>query len=110
MALTFTERVGIILDLIKDGDVANEAVYASADKATVPVRNKYADALWVIEPGIAVDPANPTNQEKMRNFIRLTRRYWRDSLVSVRAPLKAQAADAAERAAVDAEVNSELGS
>lgn len=45
MSLTNVLRARVILDLLKDGDVSDEAAYNSIDKAGVALATKYV-SLW----------------------------------------------------------------
>lgn len=46
MALQAADRARIIMDLIRNGDVADETVYRNVDKAPVPVFNRYVGVFY----------------------------------------------------------------
>lgn len=112
MALGRIVRARIILDLLKDGDVATEANYDAAllDYATAPLAIKYGDA--VLEAYYGYDEAQvaaASNAEKATAVINMLRRHLRDALRQSRAPEAARAAADAETAVVNTEVDTELG-
>lgn len=113
-AITDTNRARIILDLLKDGTVANETPYGSVDLASAPISQKYADAFWSVydgqntfTPGTPV--TSPTNAQKATFFLRCIGIHCKNVLKAFRVPPVGQAAATTETTTVDAEALSDLG-
>lgn len=67
MALSELDRARIILDLLKDGTVANEAAYANCDKIDAVTATKYIEQFWNHPAGVA-PPIYPTQDPDDPNF------------------------------------------
>lgn len=104
MALTAVQRLRIAMDLIKDGNVSNEAAYASVDQLDAETTLKYA--LPVVE--VFKGPTTGTNEQKAAFVLAQLRVWFASALHSARVPAAANAAAASEAAAVAAEVAAEI--
>ena len=107
--ISIVDRARIIMDLVKDGEVANLADYANVEKLAGPVALKYARAFWDA-PGFAhPDVENPTNEQLAAHFINRMRQYAINLEAAVRVPNAVSAAQTSEAATVAAEGSTELG-
>ena len=108
--LPIIDRTRLIMDVIKDGTVANLSNYASVELIDANETIFWADLVWAkFSSVVPADPASPTNAEKARNYINWLRRQhvelWREK----RIPTARDAADVAERQAIDTEFAAKLG-
>lgn len=105
MALTKIQRVRIIMDLIKDGDVTTESNYdnPALDYASAALATKYADAL--IETHQGQDPSSMDNAEKSRRVLNILKKMFRVSLVNTRGDDAGQT----ERGVAGGEADTEVG-
>lgn len=108
MTISAVDRFRIMGDLIKDGEVATESVYASVDKLSGVVAIKYGDALLAAHVQ-SLDLGASTNEQKAQAAIDWIRSLFREALRKTRAEPIADAAGKAETAIVDGEVANELG-
>lgn len=113
-AISDLNRARIILDLLKDGIVANETPYGSLELASAPIASKYADAFWLVydgqntfNPGTPVP--TPTNAQKATFWLRQIGKHCKEVLKTARVPAVAATAATTEAAAVDAETTTDLG-
>mgnify|MGYP001574122804 CR=1 FL=1 len=112
-AITNVNRARIIMDLLKDGTVANETPYASLDLATAPVADKYATAFWNVfgpdKDGMRNPILNPTNNQLAVFFLKRLGVHCKAVLEASRVPQAGTAAAATEKTTVDTETTSDLG-
>lgn len=113
-AITDLNRARIILDLLKDGNVANETPYGSLDLAGAPIATKYADAFWSVydgqntfTPGTPV--TSPTNAQKATFWLRRIGIHCKEVLATSRVPTVAATAAATETTTVNTETTADLG-
>ncbi len=114
MALTNVQRARIIMDLVKDGNVGNEANYgAGVDKIAVPTAGKYADAFidvfGPVRDSNGEEVVSPTAEQKALFYINRLRAHHRDVLLSARVPAAAETARTTEQGTVNTEVDTEVG-
>lgn len=120
MALSTLDRARIILDLVKDGEVATEAAYANVDKIGAAAGNKWAEAFYdAYGPIMGIDEETGgqvplafedlTNAEKGAFYMNQLRLWHQNVLLGVRLGSARETAANTERATVLAEVASELG-
>ena len=115
MALSTLDRARIVLDLVRDGDVANEAAYANVDKIGAASGNKWAEAFYdaygplIDEAGAPLVFADLTAMQKGSFYLNQLRIFHQNVLLGVRLQSARETAADAERATVLAEVASELG-
>jgi len=111
--ISIVDRARIIMDLVKDGEVANLADYANVEKASGGLALKYAQAFWDA-PGFpqlstVVDPENPTNAELATHYINRVRESHKETSAAARVSTAGETAREAEAAAVAAEGTSDFG-
>ena len=107
MALSAIERAGIILDLIKDGVVADEANYtpAKVDRIASGVGLAIFQDFWR-----ARQAGSPPNAAAgAQNFLARLKEFILSNAETAEAPSAAKAAELAARAAAKARINSDLG-
>ena len=97
------------MQLVKTGTVANLGAYANVELHGAATALKYATAIWKNNPGVAVDPLNPTNTELAVNYQNRLRQWHKEQLRSSRVSTAASAAVATEEATVAGESTTELG-
>lgn len=108
MALSNIQRARIIFDLLRDGEVANQAAYANVDMAPAALTLKYAAAMY--QHGAALAPgAAPTNDQLAAGFLRALRLILRSAAIESRVPAAGRAAANAEETAVLGETRQDLG-
>ena len=112
-AITNVNRARIILDLLKDGTVANEVPYGSLDLASAPVADKYGTAFWnVYGPevdGMGQPIQSPTNAQVAAFFLKQLGKHCKAVLEQSRVPGAAAAAAVTEKATVATETTADLG-
>ncbi len=114
MAIGPTDRVGVILDLLKDGDVPDESLYAGLEKATPGLITRVAQSVYFQQPPVdpegQVIPFGQLGQEdRARVILNTLRRNIENLMAADRVPAARNAAAAAERSSVAAEVLADLG-
>ena len=108
--LPIIDRTRLIMDVIKDGTVANLSNYASVELIDANEAIFWADLVWAkFSSVVPADPASPTNAEKARNYINWLRRQHKQLEQENRIPVARVAAEVAERATIDVEFESKLG-
>ncbi len=113
MALSDIDRARVIMDLVKDGNVANETPYNNVDKIDAPTGLKYVDAFVDVFGPIRDNEGNevetPTNAQKARFYLNRLKQHHRDVLMTARVPAAATAARETEQSTVATELNNEIG-
>ncbi len=111
------DRARVIMDLVKDGEVASLADYANVEKVSGPIALARAQDFWdapgFIHPTLVDgngDPRDPTNEELAINYINRLRVYHNDVRAAVRVSAAKKTAGQAEAVTVAAEGVTELGS
>ena len=102
------DRARIILDLIKDGEVANLADYSGVEKAIPALVLKYARASWNASGYAHPDISNPTNEQLVTNYINRLRDYHTNLLAAARVSPVVETARSTESARVRAEAKQDL--
>jgi hypothetical protein len=114
--LNKVDRARYIMDLVKDGTVADLTDYANVEKISATIGLKYAQAFWdaigythpvLFEPD-GETPRDPTNDELATNYLNRLRNYHKQILASTRVPSAGDTARDAETVIVDAEGTDDL--
>ena len=106
--ITKVNRTRIIMDLVKDGEVADLTNYSDVEKVAGPTALKYAQAFWDA-PGFArPDIISPTNAQLATNYINRLRDYHKQILAASRVPVAGKSARKAEAATVAIEGTTDL--
>lgn len=109
MALSNIQRARIVLDLLKDGEVANQAAYGSVDLAPAATALKYAAAIYPRAAGPLAPGAVPTNDQLAAALLKALRLALRDAALQSRVPAAAETAANNEQSTVLSETQLELG-
>lgn len=113
MTVNKATRAKIILDLAKDGAVANEENYESPalDFMSVQETNDICQAFWDIfeqhRPANAEDP--PNNSDRYTTFTNWLKFEIRQTALKASCPAAAKAARLAEAATVNAAMDTAIG-
>jgi len=105
MAETYVDRARVIMARVKDDSSPLDS------KATAPTAIKFADAFAEAFglPVDTVDPENPTNEEKARTYINALRDLHRRVIRESRVRVAKETARLAEEAAVNSEMDADIG-
>ena len=107
--LTAVQRVRVILDLLKDGDVATPASYAGVDLMPAPAAVEWADVLIKIHrPQYAGQLAAMTADQKSTVVLNIIRSFFRTANETIAAQ-ETEADRAAAIAAAAAEADAAVG-
>jgi len=109
MALTAIQRCRIILDLLKDGDVADEAVYRKVDMADEKVTLKYCQAFYGPGGPLAKPGEDPTEEHYAAAMLHRLRNNVAEMNQQSRVSKVQEQAMKAAKDAVAAEAKAELG-
>jgi hypothetical protein len=112
--IKITDRARILMDLIKDGTVADSVPYDSVDKMAAAKAIEIAQNFWdqygqqVYEID-GTTPRNPKNAELATFFVNTLRDFCRGTRKANRVKAAAATAHAAEAATVDGENDTDFG-
>ena len=108
--LPIVDRARLVMDLIKNGEVASLADYQNVELIAADEATYWADLVWAkFSSVVPADPASPTNAEKARNYINWLRRQHKLLEEEKRLPAARVAGEVTERQAIDTEFASKLG-
>lgn len=117
MPLTDILRIRVILDLIQDGNVANEAAYSAAaiEKIAAPIVLKYATSianergLVVLDNATPPQPRAPTNEELAAFLLKSLKQYITGIHIHQKQVVDEKAARNAAIASTTIETTTDLG-